>query len=348
VAGDERRRWNARFAARWAAEGADALAEPSAFVEDLLERVSPGRTLDLGGGGGRNAVALARAGFEVTVADISPVGLALARERGETAGVPLHTVEVDLDDEPPPAGPWDLILVNHFLHRVAYRRLPELLAEGGVLAICHPTRRNLERHERPSARFLLEEGELRNFATGLTVLAYDESWSREGRHEARLLARLTASRTLEVRRDLRIPERVEAILRGLPEWFGIEEAIRDYVEAARTLATYAAVVGDRVVGVCLVRRHNPHAGEITLLAVERDHHRSGVGRALMQAAERDLEASGARFVQVKTLGSSRESAAYAQTRRFYEALGYRPLEELEDLWPGNPCLILVKALPSPR
>jgi hypothetical protein len=68
----------------------------------------------------------------------------------------------------------------------------------------------------------------------------------------------------------------------------------------------------------------------------------------MQAADRDLEASGAHFAQVKTLGSSRESAEYAQTRKFYEALGYRPLEELEGLWPGNPCLILVKALHPAR
>lgn len=28
------------------------------------------------------------------------------------------------------------------------------------------------------------------------------------------------------------------------------------------------------------------------------------------------------------------------------AAGFTPLEELVDLWPGNPCLLLVKALPG--
>jgi hypothetical protein len=35
---------------------------------------------------------------------------------------------------------------------------------------------------------------------------------------------------------------------------------------------------------------------------------------------------------------------YARTREFYTALGFRPLEELPDLWPDNPCLIMVKSL----
>ena len=144
---------------------------------------------------------------------------------------------------------------------------------------------------------------------------------------------------------MRIPERVEAISRALPAWFGIEEAIREYVEAARTLPTYAAMLGGQIVGVCLVRRHNLDAAEITLLAVERPHRR-GAGRALMEAAELDLAADGLSYVQVKTLGPSRESPEYAATRRFYTALGYLPLEEIHGLWPDTPCLIMVKRLAS--
>ena len=37
--------------------------------------------------------------------------------------------------------------------------------------------------------------------------------------------------------------------------------------------------------------------------------------------------------------------AYAQTRAFYLAMGFRPLEELRKLWDeANPCLIMVKRL----
>jgi tellurite methyltransferase len=66
------------------------------------------------------------------------------------------------------------------------------LAEDGMLAICHPTRTNLERHEKPSARFLLDEGELRDLLGDLSLLEYEESWGKDGRHEARMLASRSA------------------------------------------------------------------------------------------------------------------------------------------------------------
>ncbi|WP_024285296.1 hypothetical protein [Cellulomonas sp. KRMCY2] len=46
----------------------------------------------------------------------------------------------------------------------------------------------------------------------------------------------------------------------------------------------------------------------------------------------------------KTLGASDPSEEYARTRRFYQARGFTPLEELDGIWPGNPCLLMVEAL----
>ena len=57
---------------------------------------------------------------------------------------------------------------------------------------------------------------------------------------------------------------------------------------------------------------------------------------------------GVEFVQVKTLGPSHPSEGYAATRRFYGAVGFRPLEELHGLWAaGNPCLIMVRCVEDP-
>ncbi len=50
---------------------------------------------------------------------------------------------------------------------------------------------------------------------------------------------------------------------------------------------------------------------------------------------------------MKTLGPSHPDEGYAATRCFYAALGYLELEELTDLWPGNPTTIMVKSLPTP-
>ena len=49
--------------------------------------------------------------------------------------------------------------------------------------------------------------------------------------------------------------RCEAILRSLPNWFGIEEAIVEYVQAIDTLDTFVAEVGDLLVGFMSVKRH---------------------------------------------------------------------------------------------
>jgi GNAT superfamily N-acetyltransferase len=149
------------------------------------------------------------------------------------------------------------------------------------------------------------------------------------------------------------PATVDRLLRSLPEWFGIEEAIVSYVAAAADLPTYLAwPAGDaaavteerRPVGVLLAVRQFPAAAEIYLMAVDRAVHRRGAGRALVEALERDLKTDGVRLLQVKTLGPTEPDAGYRRTRLFYTSMGFEPLEEIVGLWPGNPCLIMVKTL----
>jgi ribosomal protein S18 acetylase RimI-like enzyme len=95
----------------------------------------------------------------------------------------------------------------------------------------------------------------------------------------------------------------------------------------------------------LVKRHFPESAEVHLMAVDPRLHRQQIGRSLVEAAEADLAADGVRYLQVKTLGPSRADANYANTREFYLALGFVPIEEFLTLWnEGNPCLLLVKAL----
>jgi SAM-dependent methyltransferase len=185
MSADDRRKWDARYR--------DAVApgpEPSPFLVSL-DAVLPrrGRALDLAGGAGRNALWLAQRGLDVTLTDISPVGLAGAASEAQRADIALTTVECDLEEQPAPPGPWDLLLCFNYLHRPLYAQIPGLLGPGGLLIVVHPTRSNLLRHPSPSARFLLEDGELPTLVQGLTVVSFDEGWGEGGRHEARLVAR---------------------------------------------------------------------------------------------------------------------------------------------------------------
>lgn len=137
----------------------------------------------------------------------------------------------------------------------------------------------------------------------------------------------------------------DAILRTLPQWFGIEEAITRYVRASAGLPMLAVRNGHDAVGFASLKRHAAHAAELYLLGVRPELHRRGIGTALVEAAEERLAADGVEYLQVKTLGPSRPSRGYEQTRRFYEACGFRALEELPGYWDeNNPCLIMVKRI----
>jgi hypothetical protein len=71
---------------------------------------------------------------------------------------------------------------------------------------------------------------------------------------------------------------------------------------------------------------------------------AGASRALVAALEADLIPRGVEFLQVKTQGPARPDAGYEKTRQFYADVGFRPLEEIHGLWPGIPCLIMIKSL----
>lgn len=145
------------------------------------------------------------------------------------------------------------------------------------------------------------------------------------------------------------PELVNRLLRLLPAWFGIESSIAEYVEAANRLPALIARAEDgAAVGVLLYERHFPESAEIHLMAVDPAWHRRGAGRALVSEVERVVRADGVRLLAVKTLGPTHPDEGYVATRQFYEACGFLRVEEMLDLWPGNPCLLMIKPLVRQR
>lgn len=180
----DRERWNERYRSR--GEAVPGVAAFFAEIEDLLP--TSGRALDVAGGRGRHAIWLAQRGLDVTVTDISDVGLGIAERAAARAKVRVHTRLCDLEEEPLPPGPWDLIVTVDYLQRSLFAVYPRLLAPGGLLVMEHPTRTNQTRNPRPSARHVLEDGEMRTLVQGLEIVRYEERW-REGRYAAGLLGR---------------------------------------------------------------------------------------------------------------------------------------------------------------
>ena len=181
----DRERWNER----WADLRVDDEPEPpGVLVESAALLPAPGRAVDLAGGLGDAALWLAQRGWQVTLVDVADVALDRAQERAQRLGVSIDTERVDLEQDPPPAGPWDLIVVSHYLHRPLLAQLPERLRPNGVVVVGIATMTNLERHPKPSARFLLDDDELPQLLPGSRVIRHLEDWSPWGVHESRLVA----------------------------------------------------------------------------------------------------------------------------------------------------------------
>jgi N-acetylglutamate synthase-like GNAT family acetyltransferase len=140
----------------------------------------------------------------------------------------------------------------------------------------------------------------------------------------------------------------EQLLAGLPNWFGIREANEQYIRDLAVLPSFVATIDGEIAGFATIHHHNPDAAELHIIAVDRERHRTGIGRLLLERVQQEARHAGARLLQVKTLGPSNPDEGYARTRQFYLAMGFIPLEETTAFWgEGQPTLIMVKPLTTP-
>ena len=153
---------------------------PSPFIVEWIERIAReraegARALDVAMGGGRHAVALARAGFRAFGVDVKLDAVREAIAAGQREGVRVHGWCADLTQHPLPRGRFDLVVVSRYLQRDLFADLRTALAPGGV--VIYETFTTAQRAlGRPptSADHLLEPGELRRRFDGLEVLGYEE------------------------------------------------------------------------------------------------------------------------------------------------------------------------------
>lgn len=114
--------------------------EPNRFLREETEGLPPGRALDLACGEGRNAVWLARRGWEVTGVDFSGVALAKAGRLAAGHDVSVRLVEADLSEYVPEPGSADLVVLLYLhihpeLRARVLARAAAALAPGGVLLV---------------------------------------------------------------------------------------------------------------------------------------------------------------------------------------------------------------------
>jgi|SRR5579859_1258343 len=135
------------------------------------------------------------------------------------------------------------------------------------------------------------------------------------------------------------------LLRSLPRWFGLESAILKYSADVESMPTFVATIKGDSIGFISLRLRNEWTAEVHVMAVHPRYHKKGIGKQLLEVAEKYLRKRNCEFLTVKTLSSAHPSKEYEGTRRFYFSMGFRPVEEFKTLWgETNPCLLMIKAL----
>jgi 2-polyprenyl-3-methyl-5-hydroxy-6-metoxy-1,4-benzoquinol methylase len=151
--------------------------EPNTFLAEVAARLPKGgQVLCLGEGEGRNAVWLAKQGFQVTGIDASAVGLAKAARWAAEQGVTIETVHANLVDADLGESRWDGV-VSIFCHlppalrKQVHRQVVRALRPGGVLLLEAYTPRQLEfgTGGPPNAEMMMDLVSLGDELSGLSI-----------------------------------------------------------------------------------------------------------------------------------------------------------------------------------
>ncbi len=108
---------------------------PNAFLVESVKAMAPGTALDVGMGQGRNAIHLARLGWQVTGFDLSPAAIRLARAEAEKAGVAITAVEQSAEEFSFGSEKWDLIVLSYVEFRHFMDPIWQGLKPGGHVVV---------------------------------------------------------------------------------------------------------------------------------------------------------------------------------------------------------------------
>lgn len=175
---DDAQRWNERYTE----DGRNWLnTQPRQLLLDYLPKLPKnGLALDAAAGVGTHSLLLAEHGLHVIALDISEVGLRLAKEQAQKAGLNLDTAVYDLSRPYFPPHSFDVILNFRFLERATFPTYRRALKPGGWLifetfvqtdtAVPHPD-------------YFLKPNELHDAFADFAIIHYAETAVRGSRSQ---------------------------------------------------------------------------------------------------------------------------------------------------------------------
>lgn len=122
---------------RWTTGEYNARTEPSPLLVKWAASFPKGHALDIACGNGRNAISLAKLGFQVDAVDIASTALKLAKDNAKKQGVAVNWVEADLDTYEIPETSYVLISVCYYANRNLIPKIKDGLKPEGFLYYEH-------------------------------------------------------------------------------------------------------------------------------------------------------------------------------------------------------------------
>lgn len=168
MSSSDRLEWNERHRAK-------TPGDPEPFVLEMLPLLPAGGiVLDVAGGRGRHALALARAGHKVVAVDFAQSAMAALAQAARAEHLPIWPVVGDFDSFALRDRSFDAIVNVNFLDRALFTKFERALKPGGVLLVDTFLVDQAEIGHPKDPRFLLGHYELRGLLAGLELMRYRE------------------------------------------------------------------------------------------------------------------------------------------------------------------------------
>ena len=168
---------------------------PNSLLTQAVEGRRPGKALDVGMGEGRNAIYLAKQGWQVTGIDRAEGALAVARQQANKQGVKITPILQSAEEFDWGREQWDLVALLYVSAvRGNVAKIRESLRPGGLVVV----EAFLAPPGSPARGTEYEPGELRKmFGEGFEILRYEETEGVADYGQKRMqLVRLVASKTV--------------------------------------------------------------------------------------------------------------------------------------------------------
>jgi tellurite methyltransferase len=163
---------------------------PARILVDNIQLLPTGRVLDVAMGTGRNAIYLAKRGFDVEGIDISPEAVRSALVQAREAGVNLEARVADLEiDYHIEKSAYDVIICFNYLQRSLITQIKDGLRVGGTVVYETFTVDQTQFGKPTNPDYLLKHNELLALFRDFRCLFYREGIIEERKALASIIAK---------------------------------------------------------------------------------------------------------------------------------------------------------------